>query len=350
MKQKGFTLVEVMISLFIGGLILGGVMFTFISMKTTTKDTMTIGELQESGRLAINIMQRDIEQVGFWGTYYDDSFTAVNTTVSSLAPTDEDGNSTDCFDGTNNASYPDLTSSSNFRIIYALTTKKKDGLNCIDDSVEVKEGTDILQLKFLQGDPQDKANQDINYFVAEQEQASFVTGKHTPTNINATIWPYNHHVYYISEQEYEVNNKKIKVPALRRKRLVKGKMTSETIMEGVENMRFLFGLDTDNDGRVDIYKSLPPPPLEGEKTITATEGEKTITATDWENRRGILTVQLFLLIRALQPDPGIKIKKKTYILGEGSGKRELTFNDNYRRTVFTTTIRLSNVGGNLWKI
>ena len=64
MKQKGFTLVEVMISLFIGGLVLGGVMFTYIGMKVTTKDTMTIGELQESGRLAINIMQRDIEQRG----------------------------------------------------------------------------------------------------------------------------------------------------------------------------------------------------------------------------------------------------------------------------------------------
>ncbi|WP_289107413.1 PilW family protein [uncultured Pseudoalteromonas sp.] len=333
MKQKGFTLVEVMISLFIGGLILGGVMFTFISMKVTTKDTMSIGELQESGRLAINIMQRDIEQVGFWGTYYDDSFTAVNTTVSSLAPTNKDGDSTDCFDGTNNASYPDLTSSSNFRIIYALTTKKKDGLNCINDSVEVKEGTDILQLKFLQGDPQDKANQDINYFIAEQEQARFVTGKYTPTNINATIWPYTHHVYYISEQEYEVNNKKIKVPVLKRKRLVKRKMTSETIMEGVENMRFLFGLDTNSDSRVDTYKS-----------------PSTITAAEWENRKGILTVQVFLLIRALQPDPGIKLKNQKYILGEGAGKRELNFNDNYRRTVFTTTIRLSNVGGNLWKI
>ena len=296
MKQKGFTLVEVMISLFIGGLILGGVMFTFISMKVTTKDTMSIGELQESGRLAINIMQRDIEQVGFWGTYYDDSFTAVNTTVSSLAPTNKDGDSTDCFDGTNNASYPDLTSSSNFRIIYALTTKKKDGLNCINDSVEVKEGTDILQLKFLQGDPQDKANQDINYFIAEQEQARFVTGKYTPTNINATIWPYTHHVYYISEQEYEVNNKKIKVPVLKRKRLVKRKMTSETIMEGVENMRFLFGLDTNSDSRVDTYKS-----------------PSTITAAEWENRKGILTVQVFLLIRALQPDPGIKLKNQKYI-------------------------------------
>ena len=63
MRQAGFTLIEMMISLFIGGLILGGVMFTYIGMKTTTKSTMAIGELQESGRLAINIMQRDIEQV-----------------------------------------------------------------------------------------------------------------------------------------------------------------------------------------------------------------------------------------------------------------------------------------------
>ena len=344
MKQKGFTLVEVMISLFIGGLILGGVMFTFISMKLTTKDTMTIGELQESGRLAINIMQRDIEQVGFWGTYYDDSFTAVNTTVSSLAPT------TDCVgaDGTNNGSFPDLTSSSNFRTIYAKTAESTSELNCIGDATQ---GTDILQLKFLQGNLQyvptynddgtityenkttDDNNSTAYFFVAEQEQATFVTGEYTPTNDNVTIWPYTHHVYYISEQEYEVNNKQIKVPVLKRKRLVKGKMTTETIMEGVENMRFLFGLDTNSDSKVDTYKSI----------------EK-IALSEWENRKGILTVQVFLLVRALQPDPGLKIKNQKYTLGEGAGKRDLTFNDNYRRTVFTTTIRLSNVGGNLWKI
>ncbi len=338
MKQKGFTLVEVMISLFIGGLILGGVMFTFISMKTTTKDTMSIGELQESGRLAINIMQRDIEQVGFWGTYYDDSFTAVNTTVTATGVAD------DCSEGDNNGSFPSLTSStsSNFRTIYAKTTTRKDNLNCIKDGIipaNDKE-TDILQLKFLQGDPQYDAvagtnttSDKVNYFIAEQEQARFVTGKYIPTNTNATIWPYSHHVYYIKEEEYLVNNQKVKVPALRRKRLVNGKMTSETIMEGVENMRFLFGLDTNSDSRVDTYKS-----------------PSTITAAEWENRKGILTVQVFLLIRALQPDPGIKLKNQKYTLGEGAGKRELNFNDNYRRTVFTTTIRLSNVGGNLWKI
>ena len=331
MRQKGFTLIEMMISLFIGGLILGGVMFTYIGMKVTTKDTMTIGELQDSGRLAINIMQRDIEQGGFWGTYYDDSFTAANT--QTLA-----NPGGDCFEGLNNGSFPDLASASNFRTIYAKEASSTSELNCISNPIA---GTDILQIKFLQGEQltvdgttnETQAGQ--NYFVAEQERAQFVRDvvDAGALNINATVWPYSHHVYYVSEQTYKVNNKNITVPALMRKRLVGGNISTETVMEGVENMRFGFGLDTNNDSRIDIYKSI---------------GD--MKHSDWEDRKGILTVQVFLLIRALQEDPGLKLKNQTYTLGEDDNKRQLTFNDSYRRTVFTTTIRLNNVGSNLWRI
>ena len=325
MKQKGFTLVEVMISLFIGGLILGGVMFTYIGMKATTKDTMTIGELQESGRLAINIMQRDIEQIGFWGTYYDDSFTSANTTSLSNP-------GADCTEGLNNGSFPDLATASNFRTIYAKVADDSKELNCVTSPVK---GTDIIQLKFLQGDQltESETKADENYFIAEQERAQFKRGEITDSSANASIWPYSHHVYYISEQTYKVNNKDLTVPALMRKRLVGGSITTETIMEGVENMRFVFGLDTNSDNRVDTYRSI-----------------KSMEHTDWENRKGILTVQVFLLIRALEPDPGVKIKNQTYILGEDEDKRELKFTDSFRRTVFTTTIRLNNVGSNLWRI
>ena len=325
MKQKGFTLVEMMISLFIGGLILGGVMFTYIGMKATTKDTMTIGELQESGRLAINIMQRDIEQIGFWGTYYDDSFTSANTTSLSNP-------GADCTEGLNNGSFPDLATASNFRTIYAKVADDSKELNCVTSPVK---GTDIIQLKFLQGDQltESETKADENYFIAEQERAQFKRGEITDSSANASIWPYSHHVYYISEQTYKVNNKDLTVPALMRKRLVGGSITTETIMEGVENMRFVFGLDTNSDNRVDTYRSI-----------------KSMEHTDWENRKGILTVQVFLLIRALQPDPGIKIKNQTYTLGEDDDKRVLTFTDNFRRTVFTTTIRLNNIGSNLWRI
>ena len=333
MKQKGFTLIEVMISLFIGGLILGGVMFTYISMKVTTKDTMTIGELQESGRLAINIMQRDIEQIGFWGTYYANSMSAKNTTTATVktpAP--------DCFEGLNNGSFPNLGAGTNFRTLYAKVAGESKELNCVKNPVK---GTDIIQLKFLQGRrltvnaTNNETQIDKNYFIAEQEKAEFHNGivDTTTLNINATVWPYSHHVYYISEQTYKVNNADITVPALMRKRLVGDEMISETIMEGVENMRFVFGLDTNGDSRVDTYKSIT-----------------SMQFSAWESRESILTVQVFLLVRALQEDADLNDKNQTYISGEDEEKRKLTFNDNFRRTVFTTTIRLNNVGANLWRI
>ncbi|MBQ4833187.1 PilW family protein [Pseudoalteromonas sp. MMG010] len=330
MQNKGFTLVEMMVSLFIGAFILAGVMFTFISMKTTSKDTLDIGDLQESGRLAINIMQRDIEQVGFWGTFYEDSFTSANTT--SL-----DNPTSDCYSTVNNGSFPDLSSSSNFRSIYAETASSLLAFNCI---ASAKTNSDILQLKFLQGERLTVADtvandSDENYFIAQQEQAEFVRGSQASAdiNINASIWPYSHHIYYIADQTYQMNNTDTTIPVLMRKRLQGDKIVEDTIMEGVENMRFIFGLDTNADGRVDGYRSISD-----------------ISLSDWENRKRILTVQIFLLVRTIHADNGLTLKNQTYVLGEDSNARTLTFDDDFRRAVFTTTIRLNNVGANLWKM
>ncbi|CAM4323433.1 PilW family protein [Pseudoalteromonas ostreae] len=331
MKQQGFTLVEMMVALFIGGLVLGGVMFTYISMKVTTRDTMTIGELQETGRLALSIMQRDIEQIGFWGTFYEDSFSADNTVIAKSASNPAG----DCTQGLNNKSFPDNTVNSNFRLVYAIESAGGAQLNCIPDS---NENTDILQVKFLEGleiDPADNSNNEDNYyFIAEQEWGEFTRGPVNPDNPNATVWRYRHHVYYIDEQTYQVNGQGLTIPVLMRKRLTpNGGMITETIMEGVESMRFLFGLDTNADGRVDTYRSV-----------------NNMRATDWENRRAILTVQVFILVRALQPDANLKQLNQTYTLGEDVNQRVLRFEDSFRRALFTTTIRLNNVGGSQWRI
>ncbi|MFY8283557.1 PilW family protein [Pseudoalteromonas sp. SSMSWG5] len=329
-KYTGFTLVEMMVALFVGGLVLGGVMFTYISMKATTKDTLMISELQETGRLALNILQRDIEQVGFWGTFYEDSFSAANTQLNLVA-----NPSPDCSAGLNNGSFPDLASSTNFRSIYAVQAAGSSALGCIRDAAA---NTDVLQLKFLEGfqnEPKYTSNNSY-YFVAEQEFAMFSRGpiNAASINTNATVWRYRHNVYYVSKDSVYFNKKRVSIPVLKRKRLTTGGgMYAETVMEGVEDMRFVFGLDTTNNSRVDTYKSI-----------------NQMTATDWENRRGILTVQVFLLARSLMPDGDLQIRNQTYTLGEGANSRKLTFNDDYRRAVFTTTIRLNNVGANLWRI
>ena len=88
---------------------------------------------------------------------------------------------------------------------------------------------------------------------------------------------YRHNVYYVSKETIYINKKRVVIPVLKRKRLtpVRGIYT-ETVMEGVENMRFVFGLDTTNDSRVDTYKSI-----------------NQMTATDWENRRNFDSTSFF---------------------------------------------------------
>lgn len=326
-KQQGLTLIEVMIALFVGLLMLAGVMFTYVGMKTTTKDTLALGELQETGRLALNIITSDLEQVGFWGTFYEIGFTPDNTNTLA-APTG------DCSAGNNNGSFPD-GSASDFTYIYAVTSTGGAQLGCLTAS---NTGSDILQIKRLQGEETTVGTARTNqyYFIASNNQADFVTPPVAalPTT-TSTLWPYVHHVYYVANQTYTLNGSSVSVPALMRRRLTTGGgMVAETVMEGVENLYLTFGLDTNDDGRVDTYRNAD---LMGEG--------------DWKMQTAkVLTVQVSLLVRALEEDHDLNLINQTYTLGDGTNGRSLPFTDNYRRAVFTSTVQLRNVGDHSWSI
>ncbi|NOU50636.1 pilus assembly protein PilW [Pseudoalteromonas sp. JBTF-M23] len=331
MFNKGFSIVELLIALFIGVLILGGVGATYVSMKVTTRDTMVIGEMQETGRLALDILKRDIEQVGFWGTFYEEGFSETNVTMADGIANPRG----DCFGGINNGSFPSIDPT-NFRSVFATLATSSDVLNCISNA---KKNTDVVQFKFLEGKQLAKSSDMASnryYFIADQEQAIFTSGvqKTALPTINSTLWPYSHHVYYVTEQEVTIRDQKLMIPVLSRKRLtVDGGMRVEVVMEGVEDIRFVFGLDTDADYRVDSYRS--------------TEDMK---ASDWERLNGILTVQIFVLVRALEPDPDLSLKNRTYTLGSDPDKRVHNVTDNFRRTVFSTTVRLNNMGTIAWRL
>lgn len=331
MNQRGFTLIEMMISLVVSGFILAGVMFTYLSMKVSTNDTLEIGELQESGRLAMDILRKDIELTGFWGTFDNDTLSHKLVTSPGVI-------SNDCSEGDNNGSFP-IESNQSFRFIYALEAQSNSALNCINTAVE---SSDILQIKRVSGKDitEQTEHSDLYHFVSQSTQAQIMMPPATGTPIvlphdNATAWAYKHHVYFIENQSYKMGNQALEVPTLVRKRLSADKgMVSETIMEGVENMRFIFGLDTTGDNRVDLYNT-----------------QAQMGQVDWNNA-SILTVQVFLLVRSFKEDMNNKAIEKTYILGgtDAATQRKLTFNDKYRRTLFVSTIKIANAGDDQWRM
>lgn len=325
-SHKGFTLIELMISLFVGGFILAGVMFTYLGMKVTTSETMELGELQESGRLAMDILKRDIELSGFWGSYGSTIDASIMVGGLPAAP----GN--DCSAGQNNASFP-VVSNRNFISLFATDQV----MNCIGTA---NGNSDILQVKRVLGQNSTgqptSANQ--QYLISNPQTARIVngTGGVIPTVGNEQVWEYLHNVYFIQDQNYTLNGKNLSIPTLRRMRLTRGRMTAETIMEGVESLRFLIGLDTNGDSRVDTYR-----------------GVENMTQADWEQGTStILTVQIFLLVRTFEPNRGNPPGEQTFVLGGDTPEtlRTLTFNDDFRRKLLTSTVRLMNSGTDKWII
>lgn len=66
-KQRGLSLVELMISITIGLILMTGVVQLFLSSRATFTTQQAMSRVQETGRLAIDFMARDIRMAGYAG-------------------------------------------------------------------------------------------------------------------------------------------------------------------------------------------------------------------------------------------------------------------------------------------
>lgn len=66
-KQLGLSLVELMISITLGLILMAGVVQMFVSSKVTFNSQQSVSRIQETGRLAIEFMSKDIRAAGNYG-------------------------------------------------------------------------------------------------------------------------------------------------------------------------------------------------------------------------------------------------------------------------------------------
>jgi type IV pilus assembly protein PilW len=66
-RQTGFTLVELMISMLLGIVVVGGVISVLLANRKSYRTTEGISQVQESARTAFELMARDIRQAGTSG-------------------------------------------------------------------------------------------------------------------------------------------------------------------------------------------------------------------------------------------------------------------------------------------
>lgn len=321
-KQSGMSLVELMVAMLISLFLSAGI-FTMFSMSATNVTTTSqYNQLQENGRIALAIMERDIAQLGFFGDMTGSEFiSGINTTLDDAIPAADD-----CIGaGLNNASLPN-NQAAHFRRLWGYENglSGTTPLACLS-SATVAANTDVIQIKrFIgpslgSGDGSDSPVNGGSRFAvsATSTQAIFFNGIDPSSAMpNSRVWEYQHHVYFI-----DIENG---LPILSRKTLTANGMTNdEQLVEGIENIRFLYGFDNDADSTPDTF-------------IPAAD----VTTLMWDNEtfQRLVAVKIYLLVRSTEADNSYN-NQVTYQLGD---KQINAPNDNFRRKVLSTTVILEN--------
>jgi len=325
--SRGFTLIEWLISCIIGLFLTSAVLSIYVMARNNTQRLQIYNEMQENGRIALSLLEKDLRMVGFFGELssqylrlHDNIETRVNLNKNH-----------DCQDerGNNGGSIPSEGQNGVLRPLIIRSVNANDALNgeisCLA-KMTLQRNSDVLVLKRLYGhvmapNPVGWDSKRI-YLASNSKQGLFFYGADNKSLAdiaaisNAEIWEYQHHIYFIQE-----NNK---IPELRLIQLTDqiNSNLSLPLVQGVERMRTLLAVDTSipPDGITDQY--IPP---------------EQVSATIW-NTFSITGINLFLLIRALDESPDY-INKEQYQL---ANETIPPFNDHYQRMVLQSSIQFIN--------
>ncbi len=330
-KNAGFTIIEWMIAMVIGLFLLGGVLSVYVSSNASTQDSFDNSELQENGRIAMNLLVKDLRKTYFWGELTDwpislDAGITLSPAATALAA------GSDCLDNRAIGSFP--TAANALRSIWAVRLGNPANLGgvlaCLS-TMTLQPNSDVIVLKHLRGDSlrnvgaataatvnvldSNAANRFFmavvpgkGYFFRGNENLSAAMGASNPW-----IYAYQHDVYYVT-----VNNN---IPELRKRELFAQMQDNlGPLVRGVEAIRILFAVDGKLTKNNIPDRYLPP---------------EQVTDTQWDNDQ-VIGARIFILVRGVAPIPKYT-NKNIYQLGDTT----YDFNaapDNYRRLLLQSSV------------
>ena len=355
-RQSGFSLLELMVSITIGAILMTGMVAMFNSSGEARRELEKTGSLIENGRYAINLLYDDVRHAGFYGQFYDLGDAPATAPdpceVANLVQLKTDiALPIQGFRAASLAAKPGIAAAS--------TCDEKGVL----PTTNFVAGSDILVIRradtaVLTGAPTAQAiymqanARDLNLMVG-------ASGANVPTSTadnNATAslpkYPskgsatradtrqYHVHVYFVAPCSYgsgandTCTSADDDIPTLKRLDLdASGGNTAMKIVplvEGIELMKIKYGLDTvptavnlttglAGDGMPDSYTATP-------------------TLAQWP---GVSSVRIYLLVRSTQATTDYLDKKQYDLDGVLAGPYE----DRYRRRVYSTEILPVNMAG-----
>jgi type IV pilus assembly protein PilW len=329
-RQRGLTLVELMVSITLGLMILSGVLTVFFNASAARNEVERTSRQIENGRHAVQILSTDLRLAGFYG-----EFDPGSAPIPASLPADP------C-----SLSAADWVAWLPF-LIYGFDNVGFSSANC--PIANRKAGTDVFVLRrartCLAGvagcEPAAAGLPYLQVSLCASEATSHRIGLEGGATFDlmrkdcagpAEKRQYYTHIYYVSADNGMGDN----VPTLMRLELAGGAWTTVPLVEGIEEFQIEYGMDNDGDGAPDAYVANPSDFPKGACTGAC-------PVNNWLN---VVTTRIHILARNLDASPGYT-DVKTYELGSDEDGNPVTVTPGgaFRRHVYGSLVRIANAAG-----
>jgi len=328
-RARGFSLVEMMISLTIGLMIIAALIGVLVSNSRSSQTNERTSELQGNGRYALDYLKRELRQAGYRGY----TWAEPNTPTTTLTVTNE------CLDsGTANAFVQNIRQG-----IWGANDSNPYTANCLPAANRLR--GDVLVIRRAANAPlTGNTMNNTLYFRSSYATgevfmgtgAATLTGAPALTGTPLADFALQEQVYYIGNGGESGTD--TTVPALRRIAL-KGNgdgcngavvtaatLCDEMVVSGIEHLQVHYGIAT-TDLNTRYYNAGDAPDLTGASTTTTQNG--------WDN---VNSVRIWLLARNATLESGYT-NSSSYTMGDITYPAQ---NDGFRRQLFTAVIQLRN--------
>lgn len=337
-KQRGVSLIELMVAMLIGLLLTAAIIQMFVGSRVTYSMQSELAKLQENARFAIGYITKDLRSAGYFGCRQFDP--AKDNVENNLNVHDDSPYSGDEWlevlvftDGGDAVDDDSLPPSDRINVKYLDTTavcnvdtSTATQLQCGSDHTfvkgEVLAVSDCRHMSIFQMTGEEKTSNIDHAVNSADSEGAFIPGN-ASEKLSFNNWKPNAVVQRFLSQSYFVEDNDFNQPALHRSALglaaTRIGMMDQELVEGVENMQILLGFDSNGDNSADCYSTSP---------VTCGAA---VTVDD------IVSARVSLLMRSIEDN--ITPESQTYVF---NGKT-YTAEDRRLRKVFTATVALRNL-------
>jgi type IV pilus assembly protein PilW len=176
--------------------------------------------------------------------------------------------------------------------------------------------------------------------VYDNVDTSFTLQTRTCSGAHTEIRKYVVRTYYLASCDDCTKNDG--VPTLKVAEFNGGATTVTSLVTGIQDVHYSYGVDTDKNGGPDCYVDNPSVDNSTGGTNQCPNGGAYSWATAAANWANVTAVRISVLSRNLTNSVGWT-DKRTYDLGRAAASGP--YNDSYKRHVYNSTARVWNIGG-----